>query len=290
MHDVAFSRRDWLRSAAAIAGSAALSPDAAMAMNASAPGRLRQSVCRWPFGQVPLPEFAQKVKAMGIVAIDLLVESEWPVVRDAGLVCSMVTPTTRNDFLARGLNDRANHALVLGELERAIEGAARFGWPNVICMPGNRNGKTDAEVVDTTVEGLRRIVPLAEERKVTIHLEMLNSRVDHVGFSMDTTALGAAIAVGVGSERVKLLYDVYHMQIMEGDVIRTMATHAQHIGHVHTAGVPGRHEIDDAQELQYPAIMRALAERGFTGFVAHEFVPTGPWEPALREAVQRCTV
>jgi hydroxypyruvate isomerase len=255
-----------------------------------APGRLRQSVCRWPFDAVPFRDFVRSVKSIGIEAIDLLTEDQFDIVRDAGLACSMVTPTKRPDFIARGLGDPANHTLLLGELERAIEAAARYGWPNVIAMPGNRAGKSDSAIIDATAAALRKIVPLAESRHVTIHLEMLNSRVDHRDFAMDTTAFGVKICEAVGSPRIKLLYDVYHMQIMEGDVIRTMRTHAKHIGHVHTAGVPGRHEIGDAQELYYPAIMRALAEGGFTGFVAHEFVPTTSWETALREAVSRCTV
>jgi hydroxypyruvate isomerase len=255
-----------------------------------APGRLRQSVCRWPFDAVPMRDFVRTVKAMGIEAVDLLTEDQFDIVRDAGLACSMVTPTKRPDFIGRGLGDPANHALLLGELERAIEAAARYGWPNVIAMPGNRAGRSDASIIDATAAALRKITPLAESRRVTIHLEMLNSRVDHRDFAMDTTAFGVKICEAVGSPRVKLLYDVYHMQIMEGDVIRTMRAHARHIGHVHTAGVPGRHEIGEGQELFYPAIMRALAESGFTGYVAHEFVPTGAWDTALRDAVTRCTV
>jgi hydroxypyruvate isomerase len=283
------SRRSWLAQAAVTASSLAAFPAMSLAAP-TAPGRLRQSVCRWPFSAVPLPEFARIVKSMGIEAIDLLTDDELPVVRDAGLLCSMVTPTKRPDFIARGLGDRANHALLLGELERAIESAVRFGAPNVITMPGNRYGRRDPEIIEATAEALRKIAPLAEARGITLHLEMLNSRVDHRDFAMDTTALGVAICEAVGSPRVKLLYDVYHMQIMEGDVIRTIGAQAKYIGHVHTAGVPGRHEIGDSQELFYPAIMRALAAQGFSGFVAHEFVPTGPWEGSLREAVARCTV
>jgi hydroxypyruvate isomerase len=298
------ARREALAVATQAAGAAALASmlpaplaaalpsaePAAAPTAAAAPGRLRQSVCRWPFAQVPLPEFARTVKAMGLEAIDLLTEDEWAPVRDAGLLCSMVTPTRRPDFIATGLGDRTQHAMLLGELERAIEGAARFGWPNVITMPGNRRGRRTAELVDATIDALRRIAPLAEERRVTICLELLNSRVDHADFLLDRTDIGVAICEGVGSPRVKLLYDIYHMQIMEGDLIRTLRTHARHIAHLHTAGVPGRHELGDAQELHYPAIMRAVAELGFTGFVAHEFIPTGPWEPALRDAVARCTV
>jgi len=272
---------------AALAGAFAL---ARVDTPASGPGRLRQSVCRWPFNQVPLGEFCRRVKAMGLEAIDLLTEDEWPAVRDAGLVCSMGTPTKRRDFIATGLNDRANHALLLGELERALRAAQGAGVPNVIAMPGNRRGKGDREVIDVTAEGLRKVTPLAEEVGVTICLEMLNSKVDHKDFSMDRTSLGVAICEAVGSPRVKLLYDIYHMQIMEGDVIRTLRDNLRFIGHFHTAGVPGRHELDDKQELFYPAISRAIADTGFSGFFAHEFVPTRPWDAALKEAVEACRV
>lgn len=254
------------------------------------PGRLRQSVCRWPFSQVPLGEFCQRVKAMGIEAVDLLTEDEWPVVRDAGLVCSMGTPTKRNDFIATGLNDRANHAMLLGELERALRAAKSAGVPNVIAMPGNRRGKPDAETITVTAEALKKVAPLAEEQGVTICLEMLNSKVDHKDFAMDRTSLGVAICQAVGSPRVRLLYDIYHMQIMEGDVIRTIRDNLPFIAHFHTAGVPGRHELDQSQELFYPAIARAIADAGFTGYFAHEFIPTRTWDMVLGEAVETCRV
>jgi hydroxypyruvate isomerase len=281
------SRRDVLHGAAALAGVLAVS---GLRLPVTGPGRLRQSVCRWPFNQVPLGEFCRKVKGMGIEAIDLLTEDEWPVVRDAGLACSMGTPTKRGDFIATGLNDRANHPMLLGELERALRAAKAAGVPNVIAMPGNRKGRGDGEVVSVTAEALRKITPLAEETGVTICLEMLNSKVDHKDFSMDRTALGVAICQAVGSPRIRLLYDIYHMQIMEGDVIRTLRDNLQYIGHFHTAGVPGRHELDDKQELFYPAIARAIADTGFTGYFAHEFIPTRTWDVALGEAVQACKV
>jgi hydroxypyruvate isomerase len=256
----------------------------------AAPGRLRQSVCRWPFNQVPLGEFIAQVKGLGLEAIDLLTEEDWPAVRDAGLVCSMGTPTKRSDFLTKGLNDRANHALIAGELERALRGAKAHGVPNVIAMPGNRAGKSDAEIVEVTAAGLRRVTPLAEELGVTICLEMLNSRVDHKDFSMDRTALGVAICRATESPRVRLLYDIYHMQIMEGDVIRTIRDNLPFIAHFHTAGVPGRHELDQSQELYYPAIAKAIADAGFAGYFAHEFIPTRPWIAALTEAISACRV
>ena len=257
---------------------------------ATGPGRLRQSVCRWPFSQVPLGEFCRRVKAMGIEAVDLLTEDEWPVARDAGLVCSMGTPTKRNDFIATGLNDRANHTMLLGELERALRAAKTAGVANVIAMPGNRRGKADQESIAVTAEALRKVAPLAEEQGVTICLEMLNSKVDHKDFAMDSTALGVAICKAVGSPRVRLLYDIYHMQIMEGDVIRTIRDNLAFIAHFHTAGVPGRHELDQSQELFYPAIARAIADAGFTGYLAHEFIPTRTWDVALGEAVEACRV
>jgi hydroxypyruvate isomerase len=254
------------------------------------PGRLKQAVCRWPFADLPLDTLCRLATDLGMVAIDLLPPDDWPRVRDLGLVCSMGTPTTRRDFIARGFNDPANHPLLLGELETAIPLAASHGMPNVIAMVGNRTTRSDEEAIAQCVAGLSVIAPLAEEHRVTICLEMLNSKVDHKGFQGDRTAFGLGIVQGVGSPRVKLLYDIYHMQIMEGDVIRTIRDHREHIAHFHTAGVPGRHELDPSQELNYPGIAAAIADLGFTGYLAHEFLPTRPPADGLREAVAACTV
>ena len=263
---------------------------AAMSEERPAAGRLKQSVSRWPYGKIPLPEFARACKAMGLSGIDLLQPEDWPVVRDAGLVPSMGYPAKRDDFIATGFNDRANHAMLLRELETTIPLAAKEGVPNVITMFGNRRGKSDDEAIANCVEGLKKIAPLAEEQNVTVCVELLNSKVDHKDYQGDRTAFGAAVMRGVGSPRVKLLYDIYHMQIMEGDVIRTVREHLAEIGHFHTGGVPGRHEIDDSQELNYRAVARAIADAGFTGFVAHEFVPTRDPLASLRAAVDVCTV
>jgi len=253
-------------------------------------GRLKQSVSRWPYRQIPLPEFCQAAAGMGLAGIDLLHPEDWDTVRDHGLVCSMGYPANRDDFIPTGFNDRANHAMLLRELERTIPLAAQHGVPNVITMFGNRRGGTsDAQAIDACVAGLNKIKALAEEQRVTICVELLNSKVDHAGYQGDRTAFGVAVMKGVASPRVKLLYDIYHMQIMEGDIIRTIRDNATFIGHFHTGGVPGRHELDGTQELNWHAIATAIADTGFQGFLAHEFVPTRDPLSSLREAVKECT-
>jgi hydroxypyruvate isomerase len=199
-------------------------------------------------------------------------------------------PTKRDDFIATGFNDRTKHAMLLRELEATIPRASRESVPNVIAMFGNRNGRSDAEGIDNCVTGLRAIAPLAEENGVTVCVELLNSKVDHRDYQGDRTAFGAAVIRGVGSARVKLLYDIYHMQIMEGDVIRTVRAHVSDIAHFHTGGVPGRHEIDAAQELNYRAVATAIADADFKGYLAHEFIPTRDPLTSLREAVAICQV
>jgi hydroxypyruvate isomerase len=289
-------RREFLRAlgVSAIAGAATGTPARALAASSddwtAPPGRLRQSVCRWPFSAIPLVDFCSAVRDLGLGAIDLLAPEEWPVAADYGLICSMGYPAVRRDFITRGLNDPANHPLLLGELERALPLAARHGVPNVIGMFGNRGGRTDAEGIDACVAALSRIAPLAEQEGVTICVELLNSRVDHPDYQGDRTPFGVQVMENVGSSRVKLLYDIYHMQIMEGDVIRTIRTHAAHIHHFHTAGVPGRHELDDAQELNYVGIARAIADLPFDGWFAHEFIPTRDPIASLRAAIELCTV
>jgi len=289
-----FTRRELLAATAGAVGLAALErPLAATNVAVPAPrgsGRLKQSVSRWPYRDIPLPQFCKAARDLGLVAIDLLQPDEWPVARDAGLVSSMGYPSRRGDFIATGFNVRANHALLLRELEQTIPLAARADVPNVITMFGNRKGTSDAEGIAACIAGLRQIAPLAEEQGVTVCVELLNSKVDHPDYHGDHTAFGIAVVTGVGSPRVKLLYDIYHMQIMEGDVIRTIREHSAHIGHFHTGGVPGRHEIDDSQELNYRAVARAIADLGFVGYVAHEFVPTRDPLTSLREAVAICDV
>jgi len=270
---------------------AAQEPTARPADRPLAAGRLKQSVCRWPYGSIPLPEFCKAIKAMGLDGIDLLQPAEWPVARDAGLVVSMGYPADRRDFIAFGFNDRSHHKQLIEELTRTIPLAQAAGVANVITMFGNRAGISDTDGIAACIAGLRQVAPVAEAHGVTVCVELLNSKVDHKDYQGDHTTFGVKVMDGVGSPRVKLLYDIYHMQIMEGDVIRTLRDSIAHIGHIHTGGVPGRHEIDDTQELNYRAVARALADAGFTGFVAHEFMPTAA-DPltSLRAAVAICTV
>src|SRR2546425_9851980 len=283
------TRREALRTAAA-AVAASMLPVATVQPSNRPTGRLKQSASRWCYRSIPLPDLCKAGKAMGLAGIDLLASDDWPIVREQGLICSMGYAAMRDDFIPRGFNDPANHDLLVGELERALPLAQQHGVPNLIAMFGNRQGRSDPQATDACVTGLKRIAPAAERYGVTICVELLNSKVDHKDYQGDRTAFGANIIEAVGSPRVKLLYDIYHMQIMEGDVIRTIREHASHIGHFHTGGVPGRHELDDTQEMNYHAVARAIAETGFGGYVAHEFVPTREPLRSLKEAVEECTV
>ena len=227
---------------------------------------------------------------MGLAGIDLLHREDWGRVGELGLVCTMGYPTSRERFIEIGFNDRANHPMLLRELEATIPLAARHGVPNLIAMFGNRRGTRDAEAIESCVAGLTTVATLAEEHRVTICLELLNSKVDHADYQGDNTPFGVRVVSAVGSPRVKLLYDIYHMQIMEGDVIRTIRDNIGHIAHFHTGGVPGRNELDQTQELNYGAIARAIADTGFDGYLAHEFIPTRNPLTSLREAVTMCRV
>jgi len=283
------TRRDAILSTVAAAGIAAIAPPIRPTAHRPS-GRLKQSASRWCYRSIPLPDLCEAGKAMGLAGIDLLTSDDWPIVRQHGLVCSMGYAARRDDFIPRGFNDPANHDLLVGELERALPLAQQHGVPNLIAMFGNRQGRSDAQATDACVTGLKRIAASAERYGVTICVELLNSKVDHKDYQGDRTAFGANIIAAVGSPRVKLLYDIYHMQIMEGDVIRTIREHASHIGHFHTGGVPGRHELDDTQELNYRAVARAIADTGFEGYMAHEFVPTREPLRSLKEAVEVCSV
>jgi len=276
----------------ALAGGALVASLPAAAQSVPNAGRIKQSACRWPFNDIALPDFCARLRRMGFAGVDLLHADEWSVARDAGLTVSMGYPSKREKFIETGFNDPANHKLLIGELETALPLASRAGVANVIAMFGNRNPTIDDKsAIDNCIAGLRKIAPLAQESRVTICVELLNSRVDHHGYQGDRTAFGAAVMQGVNSPNVKLLYDIYHMQIMEGDVIRTIRDNIQWIGHFHTGGVPGRHEIDASQELNYRAIATAIADLNFSGFLAHEFKPTrsDPFA-SLADAFSICNV
>jgi hydroxypyruvate isomerase len=251
-------------------------------------GRLKQSVSRWCYQKIPLPEFAAAVKEMGLTAIDLLKQDEWAAVRDLGLICSM--GYGGGGTIPDGLNNKANHDAIVSGLEKSLPVAAKLGVPNLITFFGNRKGQPDPEGLDNCVVGLNRIKKAAEDAGVTICLEVLNSKVDHKDYLGDRSAYGFQVIKAVGSPRVKVLFDIYHMQIMEGDLIRTIRDNHQWIAHYHTGGVPGRHELDDTQEVQWRTVAAAIADTGFTGYMAHEFVPTRDPLTSLREAVALCDV
>lgn len=249
-------------------------------------GRINQSVSRWCFGKWSLDELCEISKRLGIKAIDLLGPGEFETVKKHGLVCSLVN----SHSLTNGLADKKFHDECLAKLRESIDATSAAGFPNVIGFSGNRRGIPDDVGVENAVEALKKIAGYAEQKKVTIVLEYLNSKVNHKDYMFDNTAWGAEVCKRVGSDRVKILYDIYHAQIMEGDVIRTIRENKDYIGHYHTGGNPGRNEIDETQELYYPAIMKAIAETGFTGYVAHEFVPKGDPLKGLTYATRICDV
>jgi hydroxypyruvate isomerase len=251
-------------------------------------GRLKQSVSRWCYNKIPMPEFCKAVAAMGLTAIDLLEEKDWAIVRDHGLICSMAY--AGGGTIPDGLNVRANHDAIVKNFEQKIPVAAAQKIPNVITFFGNRRGMPDDEAIANCIDGLNRVKKIGEEYNVTICVELLNSKVDHKDYQGDHTTFGVKVVKAVASPRVKLLYDAYHMQIMEGDLIRTLRENKEHIAHVHTGGVPGRHELDDTQEVTWKAVSAALVEMGFQGYMAHEFVPTRDPLTSLREAVVLCDV
>ena len=251
-------------------------------------GRIRQSVCQWCYDKIPLDDLCAAAKRLGLESVELLGEKDWATVKRHGLTCAMANgPST----IPVGFNRPAEHDRLVAESERLLPLAAAAGLPNMIVFSGNRGGMSDGEGLENCATGLRRITPLAEKLGVTVCMELLNSKVDHADYMCDRTPWGAELVRRVGSPRFKLLYDIYHMQIMEGDVVRTIRDNIAHIGHFHTGGVPGRHEIDETQELFYPMIMRAIADTGFKGFVAQEFIPSRA-DPiaSLAQGVRICDV
>ncbi|MGC6422348.1 MAG: hydroxypyruvate isomerase family protein [Flavobacteriaceae bacterium] len=249
---------------------------------------IHHSVCRWCFEDIPLATFLAHLQQLGIGALDLVGPEDWPLLKQYGIHCSMCNGAEIS--LTKGWNDPQNHPELTANYTEMIPKVAAAGYTNLICFSGNRNGMTDEMGLAHCVAGLSQIMPLAEKHGVVIQMELFN-QINHPDYMCDSSAWGIALCKALGSPNFKLLYDIYHMQIQEGDIIRTIQQNHSYFGHYHTAGVPGRHEIDDSQELYYPAIMRAIVETGYQGYVAQEFIPTAT-EPleSLREAVSICDV
>ena len=288
----AFTRRRLL---AGVSGGAALAAWGMSSQGVAAPeqtaapqlkGRIKQAICRGVLGRASLEKACEICVQLGLKGIDFVGPSDFPTLKKYGLICTMVG----SHGLTKGLNRKENHESCLAAIRKGIEAAAAAGYPNVICFSGNRQGLADDAGAANCVEGLKQVAGLAEEKKVTLCMELLNSKRNHKDYQCDHTAWGAEVCKKVGSPRVKLLYDIYHMQVQEGDVIATIRQFIQYIGHIHTAGVPGRNEIDESQELYYPAIMRAIADLKFEGYVAHEYGPRRDPLESLKRAVAICDV
>ncbi|BDC52728.1 hydroxypyruvate isomerase [Bryobacterales bacterium F-183] len=254
---------------------------------------VNHSVCKWCYAKTPLETLCQSAKDIGLSSIELLGPSDWPMLQKYGLTCAMATNPTVDGLggITKAFNRIEHHDKLVAAYEDYIPKAAAAGLKNVICFSGNRDGMPDEKGMENCAIGLKRLMPIAEKHKITLVMELLNSKVNHPDYMCDHTEWGVAMCKKVGSENIKLLYDIYHMQIMEGDVIATIKKHNPYIAHYHTGGVPGRHEIDDSQELYYPAIVKAIVETGFKGFVGQEFVPARPDALAsLKQGVQICNV
>ena len=252
-------------------------------------GNIRHAVCRWCYSSIPMEEFCMGAKKIGIEAIDLVGPKDWPTLKKYGLDSSMCNGAEIN--LTDGWNEPAYHDTLIRQYTDMIPLVAANGYKNLICFSGNRKGKDDESGLQHCTDGLKKIMSLAEKHNVTIVMELLNSKINHKDYQCDKTAWGVELAKRIGSPNFKLLYDIYHMQIDEGDVIHTIQEYHPYIAHYHTGGVPGRNEIDDTQELYYPAIMRAILKTGFKGYVAQEFIPT--WNDklaALDKAIDICDV
>jgi hydroxypyruvate isomerase len=283
------NRRDMLRTVGLAAAAVAVGGTRARAEDAKPPatkGRIKQAACGGVFGKMPLEEKAATCKRLGLHGIDLVGPDAFETLKKYGLLGTMV-PSGK---LAKGLNHKENHEECLASMRAAVEAASAAGFPNVICFSGNRAGIGEEEGMQNCAVALKQVVALAEAKKVTLCMELLNSKRNHKDYQCDHTAWGVALCKLVGSPNFKLLYDIYHMQIMEGDIMATIKENVAFIGHIHTAGNPGRHQMDESQELFYPAIMRAIAESGYQGFVSHEYSPTHDPIPVLEAMIKLCDV
>jgi hydroxypyruvate isomerase len=252
-------------------------------------GNINHSVCRWCYNGIPLEEFLQHLNTLGMTSIDLVGPEDWPLMKQYNIKASMCWGTANT--IPDGWNDPKLHDTLIKSFAEMIPKVSDAGYTNLICFSGNRKGMADSTGLKNCVDGLKEILPLAEKHGVVLQMELLNSKVDHKDYMCDHAEWGVELCQQLGSENFKLLYDIYHMQIMEGDIIRTIKEHHPYFGHYHTGGNPGRHEIDQTQELFYPAIMQAILETGYKGHVAQEFIPS--WDDkiaALKQGVTICDV
>ena len=284
-------RRDFFSVLGAAAAVSVMGGSAPLAQAEPRKGRLRQGVCLGVFGGVKL-DFEGKCREaarLGAVAIDLQEPEKFPILKKYGLIPTMVRGASG---IKKGINDKTLHAEIDAKLREVINAAAEAGSPNVIILAGDRQGISDEQGMDNCVLFLNNVKKLAEDKGVTICMELLNSKVNHPGYMCDKTAWGVELCKRVNSPRFKLLYDIYHMQIMEGDVIRTIQQNFQYIDHFHTAGNPGRHEFDDSQEMNYTGICKAIADLGFKGVISHEYSPSKGKDPieTLDKMMRLCEV
>jgi hydroxypyruvate isomerase len=291
------SRRNVVKNILIAGTSAAFAPVLSFAgqkggSNDVSKGRINHSVARWSYSFLTLDELCATIKGIGFSAIDLAGPKDWNILKKHGVDSSMCNGAEIN--ITVGWNDPKLHATLIKNYTEHINLVADAGYKNLICFSGNRNGMDDESGLKNCVEGLKQILSLAEKRGVILQMELFNSKIDHPDYMCDTSKWGIELCKQLGSPNFKLLYDIYHMQINEGDIIRTIQNNHQYFGHYHTAGVPGRHEIDETQELYYPAIMKAIAQTGYKGYVAQEFIPSGKNNEAkiaaLKKAIQICNV
>ena len=275
--------------AISIAGEqASASPSQAPAEPMARKGRIHQSVARWCYKDIPLDDLCAYSAKIGLKGVDLLDVKDWEVPHKYGLICTM--GYAGGGTIADALNRVENHAAIEAAFRQNIPIAAKMGVPNVITFSGNRKGMSDEEGAKNCVIGLNKLKKIAEDNGVTICMELLNSKVNHKDYMCDHTVWGVGVVEQMNSPNVKLLYDIYHMQIMEGDLIRTIQDNKQWMGHFHTGGVPGRHELNDQQEVQWDGVMRGIVATDYKGYVAHEFLPTGDPKTSLLQAVNLCDV
>jgi hydroxypyruvate isomerase len=285
-------RRDFLKNTSLAGAALGLGPIVkgnTLSEGSALNGNIRHSVARWCYGHLQLEELCMLVKRIGFSAIDLIGPKEWSILKEHKIDSSMCNGAEIN--LTDGWNDKKFHQQLIKNYTELIPLVAKAGYTNLICFSGNRRQLSDEEGLANCVTGLKSILSLAEKHGVVLQMELFNSKVDHPDYMCDNTNWGIALCEALGSENFKLLYDIYHMQINEGDIIRTIQENHVYFGHYHTAGVPGRHEINATQELNYPAIMRAIVDTGFNGYVAQEFIPTAEDKAkSLEEAIRICDV